>query len=94
MCTRVLLVVLTRDVSRYRLFLTCSSRYGVDEADLLCYFHYLPQFYHLHLHVTHQHVKHDRGVERAHLIDDVVRFVFARLRERLRVRFVVDWMFD
>ena len=45
---------------------------GADPRDIMCYFHYQPQFYHLHLHLSHHLVHHDRGVERAHLIDDVI----------------------
>ena len=45
---------------------------GVAADDLLFYFHYLPSFYHLHVHVCHAQRPHSRGVERARLLDDVI----------------------
>ena len=59
---------------RFKVAGELRERFGVvAERDLLLYFHYLPQFYHLHIHVSHRNRKHDRDVTRAHLLDDVLQ---------------------
>lgn len=59
---------------RFKVAGELRERFGVvAERDLLLYFHYLPQFYHLHIHVSHHNRKHDRDVTRAHLLDDVLQ---------------------
>ena len=59
---------------RFKVAGELRERFGVvAERDLLLYFHYLPQFYHLHIHVSHRKRKHDRDVTRAHLLDDVLQ---------------------
>mmetsp|Transcript_45832 Transcript_45832/g.143361 ORF Transcript_45832/g.143361 Transcript_45832/m.143361 type:complete len:336 (-) Transcript_45832:306-1313(-) len=55
-----------------KIFETCSEKYGLEPKDILLYFHYPPQFYHLHVHVCNVMRTHDRGVERGRLIDDVI----------------------
>ena len=49
-----------------------AERFAVPPEELLCYLHYLPQFYHLHVHISHTHRHHSRGVERAHLLEDII----------------------
>lgn len=59
---------------RYKVAGVLKERFGViSESDLLLYFHYRPQFYHLHIHVSHHLRNHDRDVTRAHLLDDVLQ---------------------
>jgi len=52
-----------------------SEKYGVQGDQLRLYFHYLPSFYHLHVHVTHiQYTPPGNGIHigKAILLDDVI----------------------
>lgn len=50
------------------------ERYGVRDDQLRVYLHYMPSYYHLHVHFVH--VKHDAGAGmaagKAHLLSDVI----------------------
>ena len=46
--------------------------FGANEDELRLYFHYHPQFWHLHMHVTHWSQTRSSEAERAHLLDDVI----------------------
>jgi m7GpppX diphosphatase len=73
---------------------TIKRVYGVDQDQLRVFFHYHPQFYHLHVHFTRSHVNPGCEAERAHLLTDVIqnlesdgdyyakRSITIRLRER------------
>lgn len=68
--------------------------YGVAGDQLRVFFHYHPQFYHLHVHFTRSHVNPGCEAERAHLLTDVIqdleadsehyakRSITVRLREK------------
>lgn len=47
--------------------------YGVSRDQLRIFFHYHPQFYHLHVHFTRLENEAGCQVERAHLVTDVVQ---------------------
>ena len=47
--------------------------YGVPGDQLRVFFHYHPQFYHLHVHFTRSHVNPGCEAERAHLLTDVIQ---------------------
>ena len=47
------------------------SKHGVKSSDLLFYIHYLPQFYHLHVHICHRLRNHTRSADRAHLVEAI-----------------------
>jgi m7GpppX diphosphatase len=73
---------------------TIRKIYGVEQDQLRVFFHYHPQFYHLHVHFTRSHVNPGCEAERAHLLTDVIqnlemdgeyyakRSITIRLRER------------
>ena len=49
-----------------------AEKYGVAENKLRIYFHYLPSFYHLHVHYTHVNNTCGCNIERAIFLDDVI----------------------
>jgi m7GpppX diphosphatase len=50
-----------------------AERYGVAASRLRVYLHYQPSYYHLHVHFTHLQLEAGgSGVERAHLLADVI----------------------
>ena len=51
------------------------EKYGVAENKLRIYFHYLPSFYHLHVHYTHVNNKLGCNIERAIFLDDVIEML-------------------
>jgi len=53
---------------------TIASVYGLPANQVRAFFHYPPQFYHLHVHFTALNVCVGHGcyAERAHLLDDVI----------------------
>jgi len=50
-----------------------AETYGVEGNQLRIFVHYIPQFYHLHVHFTR--LWNDAGVqvERAHLLEDIIQ---------------------
>ena len=70
LCALLKIDLLTGILNQSKAALT--QRYGVPQDELLCYLHYLPQFYHLHVHISHTHRQHSRGVERAHFLEDII----------------------
>ena len=50
------------------------ERYGVPACQLLMYFHYQPNYYHLHVHFTHICYESTLGTtpEQAHLLEVVI----------------------
>lgn len=53
---------------------TIQDVYGVPPNQIRVFFHYPPQFYHLHVHYTALNAAMGSGchIERAHLLDDVI----------------------
>lgn len=47
--------------------------YGVQKNQLRVFFHYQPQFYHLHIHITRLENEIGCQVERGHLVSDVIQ---------------------
>ena len=47
--------------------------YGVPGSQLRVFAHYIPQFYHFHVHFTRLHNDSGCQVERAHLLEDVIQ---------------------
>ena len=43
-------------------FKAIEEKWGLDSSKVKAYFHYLPTFYHLHVHFTHVDVKCDRAI--------------------------------
>ena len=39
-----------------------EEKWGLDRSKVRAYFHYLPTYYHLHVHFTHVDVKCDRAI--------------------------------
>jgi m7GpppX diphosphatase len=52
-----------------------ATTYGVEPEFLRVYFHYLPTFYHLHVHFTHIDFTKSALVDRAILLDDVIEML-------------------
>ena len=49
------------------------TKYGMNISQVRPYFHYLPSFYLLHLHVPHLSLRYSGAVVgRAHFLDDVI----------------------
>ena len=53
--------------------LAIQQTYGVPSNQLRIFFHYQPQFYHLHVHVTRLENEIGSQVERGHLVNDVIQ---------------------
>lgn len=51
---------------------TIEETYGVPKEELRVFIHYLPQFYHLHVHFTRLFNTHGSACERAHLLPSVI----------------------
>jgi m7GpppX diphosphatase len=51
------------------------GKYGVAQNQLRIYFHYLPSFYHLHVHFTHINQTLGCNIERAIFLDDVIEML-------------------
>ena len=51
------------------------GKYGVAENQIRIYFHYLPSFYHLHVHFTHINQTLGCNIERAIFLDDVIEML-------------------
>lgn len=50
-----------------------KDKFGISRAQLRAFVHYLPSFYHFHVHFTHiGHISHGMEVERAHLLQDII----------------------
>lgn len=50
-----------------------EEKYGIQANTIRCYFHYLPTFYHLHVHFDHIAGGHGgHNVAKAVLLDDVI----------------------
>lgn len=52
---------------------TIEAVYGVPEDQLRIFVHYLPQFFHFHVHFTRLHNTIGVEVERAHLLQDIIQ---------------------
>ncbi|CAM9304297.1 unnamed protein product [Ascophyllum nodosum] len=52
---------------------TIEAVYGVPEDQLRVFVHYLPQFFHFHVHFTRVHNSIGVEVERAHLLLDIIQ---------------------
>lgn len=44
----------------------------LKKEDLLFYVHYRPEYYQLHVHISHYKRKHTRSAERAHMLDTII----------------------
>ncbi|KAG8889809.1 hypothetical protein FRB98_002457 [Tulasnella sp. 332] len=53
---------------------SCEAKWGVGKAGLKMYLHYLPSYYHLHVHIVSAEMEGWPGmnVGHAHLVDDVI----------------------
>jgi m7GpppX diphosphatase len=50
-----------------------KENYKIDASKVRCYFHYLPTFFHLHVHFDHISASHAGvGVAKAVMFDDVI----------------------
>eukprot|EP00940_MAST-03C_sp_MAST-3C-sp2_P003191 g3191.t1 len=51
---------------------TLADKYAVKKSELLVYVHYLPSFFHFHVHISHYKRKHSRDTSRAHLLETII----------------------
>lgn len=64
------LPLLKEIVSQSRLLM--KSKFDQELHNFRLYVHYLPQFFHFHVHLTSLQTKEGVTVERAHLLDDII----------------------
>ncbi|KAG9038806.1 hypothetical protein FRB95_014355 [Tulasnella sp. JGI-2019a] len=57
---------------------SCEAKWGVGKGDLKMYLHYLPSYYHLHVHIVSAEMQGWAGmsVGHAHLLDDVISLYY------------------
>lgn len=51
-----------------------QSRFGIPENEILVFLHYLPSYYHLHVHFVHADAEPTHGTQagKAHMLTDVI----------------------